>query len=252
MKPVLLLNKNKGETPLECLERFRGKNEDYKDVPMTYAGRLDPMAEGLLLVLAGEECKKKDEYLNLPKTYEFEILWDFETDTLDLLGLVTKNENKFPTILEVEKVIKKYIGKQKQIYPTYSSKTVNGKPLFDHARSGTLDEIEMPEREIEIFSLNFLGNRKTTGSDLQKYIKESVALVRGDFRQKEIEKRWDGVIDKEKIYQTSSFKVECSSGTYVRVLTKNIANKLGVFGTTFSIKRTNVGNYSLLRDRVSK
>jgi tRNA U55 pseudouridine synthase TruB len=52
MENVLKLYKNVGETPLECLERFRVENSEYKDVPMTYAGRLDPMAEGVLIVLA--------------------------------------------------------------------------------------------------------------------------------------------------------------------------------------------------------
>jgi len=52
VKNILLLNKKEGETPLEALQAFRSKNKKYKGVKMTYAGRLDPMASGLLLVLA--------------------------------------------------------------------------------------------------------------------------------------------------------------------------------------------------------
>ena len=58
-----VLNKEIGETPLECMERFRLSKGLDPLLPMTYAGRLDPMAEGVLLVLVGEECKNKDKYL---------------------------------------------------------------------------------------------------------------------------------------------------------------------------------------------
>ena len=88
----ILLYKKIGETPLECLNRFKVENSEYESLPMTYAGRLDPMAEGLLLVLVGEECKKKEDYLYLSKEYEIEVLFGFETDTADVLGKIIKAE----------------------------------------------------------------------------------------------------------------------------------------------------------------
>ena len=61
MRKIILLNKREGETPLEALEVFRKRkskqHKEYKDVKMTYLGRLDPVAEGVLLVAAGEEVK---------------------------------------------------------------------------------------------------------------------------------------------------------------------------------------------------
>lgn len=90
-KDVHLLYKNLGETPNEAILRYKAENPIYKDQSMTYAGRLDPMAEGLLLVLSGNELQNKDKYLGLRKTYEVEILWGFQTDTLDVLGLVQEN-----------------------------------------------------------------------------------------------------------------------------------------------------------------
>lgn len=71
---VKVIYKNIGETPLEALERFRADHVEYKNEPMTYAGRLDPMASGKLIILIGEECKNKDEYLKLDKEYEVDIL----------------------------------------------------------------------------------------------------------------------------------------------------------------------------------
>ena len=71
---IIVLNKKEGETPLEALSNFRAKHKKYKDVKMTYAGRLDPMASGLILILAGEETKNKEKYLTLDKEYSFEVL----------------------------------------------------------------------------------------------------------------------------------------------------------------------------------
>lgn len=75
MPTTALIYKHIGETPLEALERFRREQGIAADVPMTYAGRLDPMAEGLLLILLGEECKNKEKYLGLDKEYEVEVLF---------------------------------------------------------------------------------------------------------------------------------------------------------------------------------
>ncbi|MDQ3244755.1 MAG: tRNA pseudouridine(55) synthase TruB, partial [bacterium] len=88
VKSFYLLNKKEGETPLEALESFRVKAKIGKEVKMTYAGRLDPMASGLLIILAGEECKNKEKYLRLDKEYNFEVLFGFATDTYDILGKV--------------------------------------------------------------------------------------------------------------------------------------------------------------------
>ncbi|MCX6720304.1 MAG: hypothetical protein NTW11_00645 [Candidatus Staskawiczbacteria bacterium] len=70
------------------MEGFKVKNPEYLNVPMTYAGRLDPMASGVLVVLAGPEIKNKEKYLALDKEYEFSILFGFSTDTYDILGKV--------------------------------------------------------------------------------------------------------------------------------------------------------------------
>ncbi|MBU0611874.1 hypothetical protein KKB58_00360, partial [Patescibacteria group bacterium] len=138
MKKVILLNKKEGETPLEALENFRKKNIEYKNLPMTYAGRLDPMASGLLIILAGEEVKKKKKYLLLPKKYEFSVLFGFATDTHDILGKIVREGEYDISNEELKKLLennlKHFTRKFTQKYPMYSSKTVKGKPLFQYAR----------------------------------------------------------------------------------------------------------------------
>ena len=125
-----LLHKRLGETPNQCVMRFKAENIEYQAIPMTYAGRLDPLAEGLLLVLSGDEIREKEKYLDLKKTYIFEMLWGFSTDTLDVLGMVTNKEISIPTTIEIKKGLEESIKKFEQQYPAYSSKTINGIPLL--------------------------------------------------------------------------------------------------------------------------
>ncbi|MCX6752728.1 MAG: hypothetical protein NTW62_00020 [Candidatus Nomurabacteria bacterium] len=248
----ILLNKKEGETPLEALEFFRAKNKIYKNLPMTYAGRLDPMAEGLMIILTGEECKNKEKYLNFDKEYEFQVLFGFTTDTYDILGKVINIrhgvyfKNKDILEKEIKKIFKEFLGKRKQKYPIYSSKTVNGQPLFSYARSG--ENVEIPEREVEIKSLKLIKIQSIKKEKLLRDIEKRINKVKGDFRQKEIIKIWKRNLNSPKTassFWTASFKVKCSSGTYVRSISNEMGEKLGIPSLAFSIKRTKIGKYSL-------
>ncbi|HEY4505230.1 MAG TPA: hypothetical protein VJG67_00865 [Candidatus Paceibacterota bacterium] len=243
---VHLLYKNIGETPNEVILRFKKENPEYSDVVMTYAGRLDPMAEGLLLVLSGEEIKKKDEYLGLPKIYEFEILWGFETDTLDLLGRVGVSSQHLVSRKDLKKELKKFVGKFEQKYPAYSSKPVDSKPLFQWAREGKLNEIEIPSHEVEVHSVDFVSRREIVKDDLLRYIVRNINSVSGDFRQEEIIKQWQELMSKSlfDIFLIDKISITVSSGFYVRQFVSDLAESLGVKATTFHIKRVKVGEYS--------
>ncbi|MCE9585462.1 hypothetical protein K8Q94_02470 [Candidatus Nomurabacteria bacterium] len=254
MKNVILLNKKEGQTPLEALEQFRAKNKEYKDMPMTYAGRLDPMASGLLIVLVGKECKQKEKYLNLDKEYEFEILFGFATDTYDILGKLQKIFRQDLKSENLEKNIKEnlkyFTGKFTQKYPMYSSKTVKGKPLFAYAREG--EEVETPTREVFVKSLKFIKIKKIGREKLLENIEKRIAKVNGDFRQKEILKIWKrelGGLGRKKLpeqFFSASFKIKCGSGTYVRGIAHSLGEKINIPALAYSIKRTKIGKYSKL------
>lgn len=251
MKKVIILNKKEGETPLLALESFRNKNKEYKDMPMTYAGRLDPMASGLLVVLTGEECKKKEKYLKLDKKYKFEVLFGFATDTYDILGKVThgliRANKRIENTEDLEKRIKNnlkfFTGKLKQHYPIYSSKTVKGKQLFEYARAG--EEVEVPVHEVEVKFLKFLKIKKITSKKLLENIERRIAKVSGDFRQKEILKIWEkNLYANDSSFYVASFKIKCGSGTYVRSIANDLGEKLGVPALALTIVRTKVGKWS--------
>ena len=254
MKKIILLNKKEGETPLEALNSFRLKHKEYKDIKMTYAGRLDPMASGILLVLTGEETKNKEKYLALEKEYKFEVLFGFATDTYDILGKIIPHRQdlwgKFSK-KKLEKVIKNniksFLGESIQKYPIYSSKTVKGKPLFIYARRG--EDVDIPERKIFIKKLKLEKIREIDNNKLFKNIEKRIKKVKGDFRQSEILKIWEknlsvkhSVFNK---YFIGSFKIKCSSGTYVRGIANSLGKKMAIPALAFSIKRTKIGKYMI-------
>ena len=73
MKNVINFYKKVGITPLQAINQFKSKNPKYKSKKIGYAGRLDPMAEGVLLFLVEEEGKKISNYLKLNKEYNANI-----------------------------------------------------------------------------------------------------------------------------------------------------------------------------------
>lgn len=243
---VHLLYKKLGETPLECLLRFKKTDPVLAPLQMTYAGRLDPMAEGLLVVLSGNKVYEKENYINLPKTYEFEILWEFDTDTQDILGMVTGDDlSLFPTVDHIEKEIENLAGKFMQKYPAYSSQPVNGKSLIQWAREGKIGEVVIPSHEVEIFDAKYISRRFENGRNLLNIISSRIGLVTGDFRQEKILAEWKKVLEnnENKDYAIDLLSVNVSGGFYVRQFVSDLAKKMNLKATTYHILRKSVGDY---------
>lgn len=231
----ILLNKPPGLTPLQALALLP-PNETY-----SYAGRLDPMAEGLLLVLVGDENKDRSKYLDLQKTYEFEILIGVASDTYDVMGRITQTSD------DIVSSIPKISGAMHLPYPPFSSKTVNGKPLFWYAKNNLLETITIPTKEITIN--NFTVREKTTliNEAVHTSIKNRINLVHGEFRQAEILADWQNFFDKKTSREMTIYRCSATvtSGTYIRSLINKISQDLKIPMLAYSIKRTAVGPYSL-------
>jgi tRNA pseudouridine(55) synthase len=250
LNSVLNLYKNKSETPLQTIERYVSTHPEFRGVKMTYAGRLDPMAEGVLIVLTGEKNKEREAYTGLDKDYEFEFILGLETDTHDVLGKIT--ETKQPKVIsekDIQNALKKFTGKFKQKYPAYSSKVVGGVPLFDLARKGKLATVVMPDHEVEVKKIELVETKQITKADFKKQIEKDINAVTGDFRQKEILKVWNEYLENDapEILTIYKGKVTSGSGFYVRQLVSDIGRDIGTGAITTSIKRTRVGSFTLVR-----
>jgi tRNA pseudouridine55 synthase len=240
----IITNKQIGETPLECLERTRREQNIGIDVPMTYAGRLDPLAEGKMIILVGDECKDKEKYLGLDKTYEIQVLFGVTTDTGDALGLITNINSENTVDISENLKLSNYVGKFVQEYPAYSSKTHNGKQLHELARADELPDV-MPTKEVVIFDIRNLGTSTLTGHDIYLNVVGDINKVHGDFRQQFILGKWKDFDEKysKNVFQIVTLKVECSSGTYMRALAERMGKGLGVGAIALRIIRTRLGNY---------
>ncbi len=267
---ILNLYKNKGETPLEALNRLREKMPEYKDSVLSYAGRLDPMAEGVLLVLVDEENKNRAAYLNHDKEYTIQVLFGIETDTYDLLGKVVKvaPENKMQEFLsskdkkdQINRALIKYSGMFFQKYPAYSSKTVDGKALFEHSREQdeekSVSSLIIPKKEVIVYKNELISIKKISAKHLLNYIHETIALIKGDFRQKEILNLWDEHLSnskesntdnnspKNKEFLLAEINISCSTGTYMRSIAHDLGKDLEIGALAFSIIRTRAGEFSI-------
>jgi len=260
--------KNRGETPLECLERLKKLRPECAAQKLSYAGRLDPLAEGVLVVLVGDECKSpvREKFLGLDKTYRLKILFGISTDTYDVLGLITSlafvNVDPVSSTIEisVEKILLNFIGREHGLkYPPYSSKTIDGTSLFSLAKAGEIDDADLPAITGEIHSIGlvaFGGGEKIAwvdGKNLLKFVDADIDSVHGDFRQDEIRKKWYEMLqaseqnpkNAEIKFPIIEIEVKCQSGVYMRSLAHDIGKSIGVPALAYSIVRTQVGDMTI-------
>lgn len=243
---IFPIYKKAGETLAALLDRFREKQNLATDLPITYAGRLDPMADGLVLLLTGETCKEKDSFLKLDKTYSFEVLFGVATDSFDMLGLITDTRDALPSEEETQKALLEIKNRTVFSYPPFSSKPVDGQPLFMHAKEGTLPE-ELPIIEGEIKSLILKEYKTTTfGAMIEKSL-EVIKIVEGDFRQTEIREGWKKFLKEsgDKMCVIAICEATVSSGIYIRTLAVEVGKVLSAPAFAYRITRTKVGEYNL-------
>lgn len=240
--------KPQGATPLETVEAFRLAHPEYAHQSLGYAGRLDPMADGLLLVLVGEENKKRKQYERLTKTYMVKVLFGFATDSYDLLGLVIhQDSNPIITKLALEAVLDPTPTSYEQEYPPYSAPRVLGKPLYYWARKNRLDDITIPKKIVTIFEHAVTELSHITKESLQQNIRARIANVHGEFRQQDIRNQWDKILETHPAtaFPLASITISCSTGTYMRAFARELGQKLRIPALAYAITRTRIGDFHL-------
>jgi len=179
-----------------------------------HAGTLDPLAQGVLIVLTDKDTKRQSEFMSLPKIYQAEVTLGATTPSFDLETEVSFNQNVlFPSKEKVLEVLNSLVGEISMPAPLYSAKKVAGKRLYKIARSKTPNEISLPEVTTRINSIELLSYEK------------SEFLGRGVF--------------------VINFLVGCSSGTYIRSLASLIGEKLGTGAFLSNLIRTQIGDFKV-------
>lgn len=199
---IVLLNKSKGMTSFSAINKLKWLLNAKK---IGHAGTLDPMAEGLLVVMLNNATKFSNDLMKKDKEYYVEMELGYETDSYDADGEITrKYEKDFEFEFEkIKEVVESFLGEIEQIPPMYSAIKINGKKLYELARKGL--EIDREARNVKI---NYINDIKYKNNKI-------------------------------------SFFVGVSSGTYIRSLVHDIGEKLGVYATMTKLIRTKINNYSL-------
>ena len=256
----VVLDKAVGQTPLACTELWRADKPELAHVPLAYAGRLDPMASGKLLVLIGDECKVQESYHNLDKEYEFSVLFGMSSDTADVLGRL-KLADTVPTITlsQLQKISHELVGQIELPYPHFSSKTIKGKPLHVWTLEGRLDEITIPTKRSTIFKLQPTKPETKTRAEIYAEasakietiptVTETSKALGNDFRRVDIRADWKLFVEAGNPgdhFTITTFTCISSSGTYMRTLCEVIAKKCSTTGLAYHIHRTKIGLYKSL------
>lgn len=257
MRKYAVMEKAVGETPLQALTRYKAAHPELFDVRMAYAGRLDPMASGKLLILIGDECKRQREYHGLDKEYRFEVLFGVGSDTHDVLGLLSFAEH-VPTIRgpELARIARDLSGTELALpYPHFSSRTVQGKPLHMWTLEDRLDEIEIPVARTRIHSLALTSLETRTAETVYEaalakiesipQVTDERKALGADFRRVDVRTSWQEFLDTHRgnRFPVASFTCICSSGTYMRSLAAHLGDLFKTPALAASIQRTEVGRY---------
>ncbi len=113
-----------------------------KKLALGHGGTLDPFADGLLLVLAGQATRLMELLHPLPKTYVAEVAWGTETDTCDLHGLPVATSDRGPTSEALEAALDPFLGWTEQVPPATSAKKIDGEAAYKKAHRGEVFELE--------------------------------------------------------------------------------------------------------------
>lgn len=148
---IINIYKEAGFTSHDVVAKLRGIVKQKK---IGHTGTLDPDATGVLPVCLGNATKLCDMLTDKSKEYEACMLLGVTTDTQDMSGSILTQQPVTCTVEEAKEAVLSFIGGYEQIPPMYSAIKVNGKKLYELARSGV--EIERKPRRVEIPSIEII------------------------------------------------------------------------------------------------
>lgn len=209
---LVIVDKPAGLTSHDVVARLRRILRTRK---IGHAGTLDPMATGVL-VCGVERGTKLLGHLALDtKAYTATIRLGAATTTDDAEGeLLSTTDAGGVTEAAVRDGMAALTGAIQQVPSTVSAIKVAGRRAYARVRAG--EEVSLPARPVTVSAFDLLGLRRPD--------------------------RPAGALDVD-------VAVECSSGTYVRALARDLGAALGVGGHLTALRRTRVGPFGLAQAR---
>lgn len=202
---MVIVDKPSGVTSHQVVGRLRRLLGTRK---IGHAGTLDPMATGVLILGVNRATRLLGHLALHDKAYVATVRLGESSSTDDADGDVTPvGDASALTLDEVRAALVPLTGDILQVPSTVSAIKVDGKRAYARARAG--ESVELAARPVTVSRLDATGARPT-----------------GECLDVDIE-------------------VECSSGTYVRAIARDVGRALGVGGHLTALRRTRIGGYTL-------
>ncbi|HJT04149.1 MAG TPA: tRNA pseudouridine(55) synthase TruB [Pseudonocardiaceae bacterium] len=202
---LVVVDKPAGMTSHDVVARLRRLLRTRK---IGHAGTLDPMATGVLVCGVGRATKLLGHLPLEPKVYQGTVRLGMSTTTDDAQGEVTGGADASAVSeSQIRMTLAGLRGAIEQVPSTFSAVKIGGKRAYALARAGT--QVLLTARPVTVSRFELL------------------ALRHGH-----------AVTDLDVL-------VECSGGTYIRALARDLGATLGVGGHLIALRRTRVGPYGL-------
>lgn len=148
MDGIFVIDKAAGMTSHDVVARVRRLLGQKR---VGHAGTLDPLATGVLPVLAGQATRVAEYLSESGKAYRATVRFGVETDTYDAEGTVVREAPVALTLAEIEAALPAFLGEQLQVPPLYSAIKRAGQPLYKLARAG--EQVTPEPRPVVIYAL---------------------------------------------------------------------------------------------------
>jgi tRNA pseudouridine55 synthase len=164
---IHLVHKTVGQSSFDVIRGFKRRafEAGQKKLALGHGGTLDPFAEGLLLVLAGQATRLMELMHPLPKTYVAEVAWGVETDTCDLHGKPVAEAEAGPSLEALDAALTPFLGWTDQIPPATSAKKIDGEAAYKKAHRG--EEVVMKPCRVFLLSARWLAHDLPQPSTLE-------------------------------------------------------------------------------------
>ncbi len=233
-----IINKKKGQTMTDLL---------IPDKKCCFAGRLDPLAHGSVLILTDDAIKKMDKYLTHDKEYIFEFITGINTNTTDTLGMVeyvdTKMDHDIDNILKTVNEFPREYNQDYHIFSSFVPKKLSmdgkRKPLWWWSTNRIRID-EKCSKNVSIYDLEIYETVQIKPNDMRTIISGNMESMRDTkFIGKEhIFDQWDSF----EYFDSYKFRIriKVSSGFYIRQFVKDISEKCCVPLMVTDIYRTQI------------
>ena len=208
-----------------------------KNLKVGHAGTLDPLATGILLVCIGPATRKAEELQRSRKQYLAGVSFGATTPSYDLEKDIDAQYPLDGVSREaLEALLPSFVGEQDQVAPLFSAKSVDGVRAYEMARRRLREGLPLEDTDI------IQANRITIYSlKLEQWLDsapEQTVLDDGKGRIRVAD------ISGRKL-PTAMLRVDCSKGTYIRALARDLGEALGSGAFLSSLRRTGNGGFTI-------